>query len=319
MSKEYAIRGKKPISILKRYTSCLILLGMIIVCTCLSDSFLTAQNIINVARQISVVTILAFAETMLIIAGEIDLSVGAVAGMAGVFACIFYISTESLVGALLFGILLGATVGIFNGFVITRFGAPAFIVTLAMQQVAQGIILLYTGGQNVYNIGDFRFWGQGTIGKLPIPVLIMLIILVVVYLILHQMKFGRYLYAIGGNVTAAEASGIPVARVKFIIYVISGAFAGLGGVLLMSRLNSGIPASGVGYETDAIMAAIIGGTSFTGGVGTAIGTILGAIIIGFLNNIMNLLGVQSYVQSILKGLLIILAVVIDVSSKRKKR
>jgi len=313
------MRIKKVMPLLRRGTSVLFLLAVILICSLLSPAFFTTQNAINVARQISVVTILAFGQTMLIIAGQIDLSVGAVAGMAGVFSCIFYLNVPSLVLALLFGVLLGGLFGIFNGLVITRFKAPPFIVTLAMQTVATGIILLYTGGQNVYNIGDFRLWGQGSIGILPVPVLIMLVVLVIVYLILHHMKFGRYLYAIGGNEKAAEASGIQVGRTKFIAYVMSGMLAGLAGVLLMSRLNSGMPSAGTGYETDAIMAAVIGGTSFTGGVGTAFGTLIGSMIIGILNNILNLMGVQSYVQQISKGLLIVIAVVIDIKTKTRKQ
>lgn len=304
---------------LSKYMSVIILAGMMIISTLLDRTFLTGQNLINILRQISVVTILAFGETMLIIAGQLDLSVGTNAAMSGTFACIVFIATGSLPLAVLTGMALGALVGIVNGFVVTKFNAPPFIVTLAMQQITTGIIFLYTNGQNVYKIGDFRILGQGNIGFVPIPVIIMLVICAIVWLILKKMKFGRYLYAIGGNESAAVASGIKVKSVLMRAYIMSGVLAGLGGVILMSRLNAGLPASGTGMETDALMATIIGGTSFTGGIGTAVGTLIGACVIGILNNIMTLIGMQAYVQQILKGTLIICAVVIDIYSKQNKR
>ncbi len=304
---------------LGKYTSILILVMMIVICAFIDGTFLSPQNFINILRQISVVTIMAFGATILIIGGQLDLSVGTNAAMSGTFACITYISTNSLELSMIVGIMLGALVGIFNGFVVTMFNAPPFIVTLAMQQVTLGIIFLYTDGQNVYNIGDFRLFGQGSIGFVPVPIIIMLIIGVITWFLLEKFKFGRYIFAIGGNEKAALASGVNVKRTKMLAYIYSGALAGLAGVVLMSRLNAGLPGSGLGYETDALMAAIIGGTSFTGGIGTAVGTLIGASIIGILNNIMNLVGVQAYVQQILKGLLIIFAVVVDIYSKEHKK
>ena len=313
------MRKVNAMSYMRKYQTFLILLGLIFVCSIISDRFLRVTNLINIARQISIVTILAFGETLLIISGGIDLSVGAVAGMAGVIGCQVFIGTDSIPLAVVVGILLGALAGSLNGFVITKFGAPPFIVTLAMQTVASGAIFLHTNGQNVYNIGKFNLLGQGSVGFIPIPIIIMLITGIVIYIILEKMKFGRYLYAIGGNESAAIGSGIQVGRVKFITYVICGALAGLGGIVLMSRLNAGLPAAGTGYETDALMATIIGGTSFTGGIGTATGTLIGSFIMGILNNIFNLTGVQAYVQQILKGVLIVVAVVLDLYTKRNKK
>lgn len=304
---------------LKKRQNLLILLGMILVCSLISDRFLTVNNAINIARQISIVTIMAFGETLLIISGGIDLSVGAVAGMAGVLGCEVFIATQSIALAVLVGIVMGAIPGALNGFVVTKFGAPPFIVTLAMQSVASGVIFFHTNGQNVYNIGKFNTLGQGSVGIVPIPIIIMLLTGAVIYVILEKMKFGRYLYAIGGNENAAIGSGIQVNKVKFITYVICGALAGLAGIVLMSRLNAGLPAAGTGYETDALMATIIGGTSFTGGIGTAVGTLIGSLIMGILNNIFNLTGVQAYIQQILKGVLIVVAVVIDLYTKRNKK
>ncbi len=307
------------LAIIKKRQNLFILLGMILVCSLISDRFFTVNNGLNIARQISIVTILAFGETLLIISGGIDLSVGAVAGMAGVLGCEVFIATQSIPLAVLVGILMGAIPGALNGFVVTKFGAPPFIVTLAMQTVASGAIFLHTDGQNVYKIGQFNLLGQGSVGFVPIPIIIMLITGAIIYVILERMKFGRYLYAIGGNESAAIGSGIQVNKVKFITYVISGALAGLAGIVLMSRLNAGLPAAGTGYETDALMATIIGGTSFTGGIGTAVGTLIGSFIMGILNNIFNLTGVQAYVQQILKGVLIVVAVVLDLYTKRKKK
>jgi inositol transport system permease protein len=311
--------GAKLKQSFNKYASVIILLALIGVCSLLSPAFLTGQNIINITRQISIVTILAFGETLLIIGGELDLSVGSVVGMTGVFAIIFYLAFHSLFLSLLLGLLLGGIVGVVNGFIVTRFHVPSFIVTLAMQMVASGIIFLYTGGQNVYNIGSFTLFGQGNLARVPIPTLFMIAIWLLSWLILRKAKLGRYLYAIGGNVNAARASGIEVNRVKMAAFVISGLLAGLSGVILMSRINAGMPGAGVGFELDALMAAIIGGTSFTGGIGTASGTLIGSFIIGILNNILILLGVQSYVQRILKGALIIIAVAFDIQSKMNRR
>jgi inositol transport system permease protein len=305
-------------AILNKYGIYIVLCLMIVISSLISPVFLRPQNLVNILRQISIVTILAFGQTMLIIAGQLDLSVGTVAGMAGIFAVVFYLYSHSLVLALLLGIIIGAAVGVVNGWIVTRFDAPAFIVTLAMQGVTWGIAFLYTKGQNVYNIGDFRFYGQGSLLGIPIPIIIMVIIWLLVVFLLNKTKFGRYLYAIGGNETAAEASGIQVRKTKMAAFIISGALAGLSGVVLMSRLNAGLPAVGRGYETDALMAAIIGGTSFTGGVGTATGTLVGSAIIGILNNILVLLGVQSYAQQVLKGILIVTAICIDIQSKKRR-
>lgn len=302
-----------------RYSGALILVGMLIICSLVEKSFLTTGNFINILRQISVVTIIAFGETILIIGGQLDLSVGCSGAMAGTFACIVYVATESIVLALLVGIGLGVLVGTINGFIVTKFNAPPFIVTLAMQSVTMGIIFFYTKGNNVYKIGDFRVIGQGSLGFIPIPIIIMLAIGVLTWFLLQKCKFGRYIFAIGGNEKAALASGVNVKRTKLIAYIYSGALAGLAGVVLMSRLNAGMPASGMGYETDALTATIIGGTSFTGGIGTAWGTLIGAAVIGVLNNIMVLLGVNSYIQQILKGCLIICAVCIDIYTKQRKR
>lgn len=210
-------------------------------------------------------------------------------------------------------------VGAINGLFVAYFKLPAFIVTLAMQTVCFGIICRYTGGQNVYKIGNFKALGQSTVaGLIPITVVFMVIMFIITHVILKYTKFGRYLYAIGGNKEAAIAAGIQVVKVKWSAFIISGVFAAIAGMVMMGRLNAGIPGEGQGYETDAITATVIGGTSFAGGAGTAFGTFLGSVIIGVLNNIMNLMGVDSYIQMITKGLIIIGAVLVDSLSKQGK-
>lgn len=304
----------------RKYSLILILIGMMIICSFLSSTFLSAKNLTNILKQVSIVTICAFAQGMIIICGDIDLSIGYLAGMAGSYACIVYVATENLILAFLVGILIGAAVGAVNGLFVAYFKLPAFIVTLAMQTVCFGAICLYTNGQNIYKIGDFKILGQGNVfGVIPVTVVFMIVMLIITHIILKYTKFGRYLYAIGGNSEAAVAAGVQVCKIKWAAFIVSGIFAAIAGMVMMGRLNAGIPSEGAGYETDAITATVIGGTSFSGGAGTALGTLLGSLIIGVLNNIMNLLGIDSYLQMIIKGAIIILAVLADVLTKTQKR
>ena len=301
-----------------RYSIYLVLLAMLIVSTIISPVFFSAKNFSNISRQISITTIIAFGQTMLIIAGMIDLAAGSVMALAGLLAVAVYKATGLLLLSLLVGIVVGIGCNIISGLVVTKFKTPPFIATLAMMTVARGAALLYTNGQNIYQLGDFLVFGQSAVLGLPTPVIFMLGITALTWYVLNHTRFGRYLYAIGGNEEAARASGIQIDRVKLLAYVVSGAFVGLSGVLYMSRVNAGLPNAGVAFEFDAMTAAIIGGTSFSGGVGTAIGTLAGAFIMGFLGNIMNLVGVGSYLQQIIKGAIIALAVAYDITSKHKR-
>ena len=303
----------------RSYSLVIILAAMIIGCSFLSPSFLSSRNISNILKQVSIVTICAFAQGMIIISGGIDLSIGYLAGMAGSFACVAYLAIGNLFAAFVIGMLLGALVGAVNGLFIAHYKLPPFIVTLAMQTVCFGTINLYTKGQNIYKIGKFNVLGQGTLfGFLPVTVAFMLVMLLITHILLKYSKFGRYLYAIGGNSEAATAAGIQVEKVKWTIYIISGVFAAVAGMVMMGRLNAGMPSEGRGFETDAITATVIGGTSFAGGAGSAMGTFIGSVIIGVLSNIMNLIGVDSYIQMIVKGLIIILAVLVDSLSKKQR-
>ncbi|MDR0361209.1 MAG: ABC transporter permease [Planctomycetota bacterium] len=410
----------------------------------------------NVSRQISITTIIAMGETILIIAGMIDLAAGAVLALSGVLSVAFYKAYEPSLGfyqaiiiALAIGIAAGVVCNSLSGLAVVRFKTPPFIATLAMQTAARGAVLYYCNGQNIYQIGKYNVLGQGyelswipvpvlvilaalfaiwlmraivrelfpedaaakahigiaviaaifilitsvagaglpfrdypasaavagiavlvavlfvvfgiviALGKklrpgrknvmtgsaqiafaltmvgyscwryftewrgkqfdgVPTPVIFMLVIAAMTWYILRHTRFGRYLYAVGGNEEAARASGVDIARTKFVAYMVSGVFVGLSGVLYMSRNNVGLPNAGAGYEFEGMTAAIIGGTSFSGGIGTAMGTLAGGFIMGFLNNGMNLLGIPAYPQQIVRGAIIVLAVIWDVYSKHSK-
>jgi inositol transport system permease protein len=301
-----------------RYSIYVVLVAMLVISSLISPVFLSAKNFSNISRQISITTIIAFGQTMLIICGMIDLAAGSVMALSGLLAVALYKVTGSLLLSLAAGIVVGVLCNIVSGLIVTRFRTPPFIATLAIQTSARGAALLYTNGQNIYQIGDFVVFGQSAVLGIPTPVLFMIGITVLTWYLLNHTRFGRYLYAIGGNEEASRASGIKINRVKMMAYVVSGAFVGLSGVLYMSRVNAGLPNAGVAFEFDAMTAAIIGGTSFSGGIGTAVGTLAGAFIMGFLGNIMNLVGVGSYMQQIIKGAIIALAVAYDIMSKTKR-
>lgn len=302
-----------------RYSIFLILAAVVIVASFLSENFMTTNNVTNVLRQVAVITILAYGAMTLIIGGMIDLSAGAVMAFAGVVSVIVYKDTGSMAMAILAGILVGVVCNLVNAFLVATLRTPAFIVTLGMMMIARGAVLELTQGQNVLQLGDFVVLGQGSVGPLPLPTLFLIIITVVVWYLMTQTRYGRSLYAVGGNEEAARAAGIAVERVKYQAFIVNGVLVGFAGVIFMARVNAGLPNAGVGYELQAITAPIIGGTSFSGGIGTTAGTLAGALIVGVLGNIMNLTGVGSYIQQIVMGVIIAVAVAYDVFSKRGKR
>jgi inositol transport system permease protein len=305
-------------TILSDYGFLVILLVMVIISYILEPAFLTPRNLLNVLRQMSITTIIAFGTTLIIIAGMIDLSTGSLAALTGVLGTMVYVSTGSVMVGLTTGLVSGAVAGVIFGYLITKFDLPPFIVTLAGLTGARGIALLITGGRPIINIGDFTVLGQGYIWIIPVPIVIMFAVFVVMSVILRRTKLGRYTYAIGGNQAAAVASGINVRKMKIILFIIAGLCTGLAGVILMSRINSGQPAAGLMYELDAITAVVVGGTSLSGGVGTMLGTLVGGLIVAILQNILNLTNVSPYWQQILKGLVIVLAVILDITTKSKK-
>ena len=301
-----------------KYSIFAILIGAFLISTLLNENFLSLANLSNIVKQNSVVAILAFGETMLIIAGLIDLSNGAVLALAGCLSVAVYKATGSLLLASAVGLGVAILCNAVSGTLTSVFKTPPFIATLAVMTMARGFALLYTAGQSIYQIGGFVVLGQGSLFYIPLPIIFMVLILLLTLYILNNTRLGRSLYAIGGNEEAANASGIQVSKNKFIVYIINGVFVGLAGVIFMSRNNAGLPAAAQGYEFEALTAAVIGGTSFSGGIGTAMGTLAGAFIVGILNNIMNLLGVNSYIQQIVKGIIIALAVIMDIRAKNNR-
>ncbi len=302
----------------EKYSIFIVLLVMIFLCSIMNKNFLSANNLSNIMKQLAVSTILAYGEMLLIISGMLDLSSGAVLALSGVLSISAYQATGSLALAVLVGISVAVVCNIVNAVMITNLNAPPFIATLAMMQIARGIALLFTKGQNLNQLKDYVIFGQGTIGPIPISIIITVFITIIVWYILRHTKLGRSLYAIGGNEEASVAAGINVKKNKYIVFIINGVLVGIAGILFMSRVNAGLPNGAVGYEMEGLTAAIVGGTSFSGGVGTTMGTLAGAFIIGMLNNIMNLVGVDSYIQQIVKGAIIALAVIWDIRSKSKK-
>ena len=278
-----------------------------------SPAFLTPQNAINVLRQISINAILAIGVTYVILTGGIDLSLGSVVAVTGVLSATFaHPDTCPLAVPIAVGILGGVLIGILNGLVITRFRVAPFMATLGMMTIARGGALILSGGRPVSNLSaSFNFIGNGSLLGIPIPILILAGVFLVSHSILRRTTFGRYVYAVGGNEEAARASGINTHGIKVASYAICAGLAGLAGIVQASRITTGQPNAGVSYELDAIAAVVIGGTSLSGGIGSVTGTLLGALLIGTLNNGLDLLNVSSYYQQVVKGLIIIGAVILD--------
>ncbi len=303
-----------------------ILAALIVLCIFLgvfpgtSQYFVTVKNLFNVLRQISTNLLLACGMTMVIILGGIDLSVGSIIALSGVLAagCVSRYGM-SIPAAFAVGIVIGIVFGLFNGFVISKTTIPPFIVTLATMNIARGLAGVYTGGSPVRVVSkEWQWIGAGYVSGIPVPVIIMVIVFILSVFILNRTKMGRYIYAVGGNPLAARFSGIDVSQVKFVVYTYSGIMAGIAGIILASRMYSGQPTAGEGAEMDAIAAVVVGGTSMAGGSGKLSGTLIGALIIGILNNGLNLMNVNSFWQTVVKGVVILLAVMIDFFRNKNK-
>ena len=315
---------------LARFRSLLALALMVLVLSLLSDRFLTPENGWNILRQISVNLCLSIGMTLVILSGGIDLSVGAILGLAGAVAAgllkngLGVPGTDSLLqfttsGAILAGLVVGAAAGWVNGFAITRFSLPPFVATLGMLSIARGLTMLWTGGFPVTGLGDsFGHLGTGVFLGMPLPVWIMLALTAVFVVATKRTRFGRHLYAVGGNERAARLTGLPVARIKIAVYTLAGALAGVAGLIVTARLDSAQPNAGLGYELDSIAAVVIGGTSLAGGRGSVWGTVLGCLIIGVLNNGLFLLNVSPFWQQVIKGVVILLAVALDRMNNRNR-
>ncbi len=295
------------------------LLGLIIfsiIVSLLSPRFLTKSNLLNVFRQTSINAIIAAGMTFVILTSGIDLSVGSILGFTGAILANMLVKGNGIFLSIFVAILIGGLAGMFNGFIITKGKVQPFIVTLATMILLRGATLVFTSGKPIPVTGEnisstFRWIGTGNIFGIPTPIIIMAIVFVLCYYLLNHIKFGRYIYAVGGNEKAAQLSGVNTDKIKIMAYTISGILAAVAGIIVTSRLSSAQPTAGDGYELDAIAAVVLGGTSLAGGQGTIIGTIIGALIIGVLNNALNLLDVQSYYQMIAKAIVILIAVLLD--------
>lgn len=306
------------LDVMRRGSGYIILLLIVVAFSGLSGQFLNRDNLLTVALQTSLIAIVAIGMTFTIITSGIDLSVGSVAAMSGALAA--GMATQQGLGTypgILLGLLAGAAVGLLNGLLIVYGKMPPFVATLATMAGARGLTLVYTQGRPISGLdANFKFWAS-SIGVVPVPVLVLVVVALLGYLILAHTRFGVYTYAVGGNEETARLASIPVGQVKLGVYTLSGLTAALAGVLLTARLWSAQPNAGVGLELDAIAAAVLGGASLSGGVGSIGGTVAGAFIIGVLSNGLNLMAVPSYNQQVLKGLVFILAVLLDYILKQR--
>lgn len=290
------------------------LLLIVIVLSIVSPSFLDMGNILNILRQVSINALIAFGMTFVILTGGIDLSVGSMLALGAALAAGAMTSGIDPILAILIGLLAGAAMGAFNGLIITKGRVAPFIATLATMTIFRGLTLVYTDGRPITGLSDsfaFQMIGKGYILGIPFPVVTMFLAFAVLWFILKRTTFGRGVYSIGGNEEASHLAGLKVDRIKVGVYTLTGMLSVLAGIILTSRLNSAQPTAGTAYELDAIAAVVLGGTSLTGGRGWIVGTIIGALIIGVLNNGLNLMNVSSFYQQVVKGGVILLAVLLD--------
>ncbi|CAM3316787.1 MULTISPECIES: ribose ABC transporter permease [Brevibacillus] len=307
-----------PFNFLKKMGPLLGLALIIIVLSVITTDFLTVSNIFNVLRQISINALIAFGMTFVILTGGIDLSVGSILALSSALTAGLMAGGMDTTLAVLIGLLAGAAMGAINGVIISKGKVAPFIATLATMTIFRGLTLVYTEGRPITGLNpDFALLGKGFFLEIPMPVIWMLISFAILYFILRHTTFGRHVYALGSNEEATRLSGISTTKVKVKVYAISGLFAAISGIILTSRLNSAQPTAGTSYELDAIAAVVLGGTSLSGGNGWIVGTLIGAMIIGVLDNGLNLLNVSSFYQSVVKGAVILLAVLLDRSKSKK--
>jgi len=299
---------------LRQTTTFYPLLGLVVVCAVMifaSDSFLSVGNLTNVLRQVSINALIAVGMTYVILTGGIDLSVGAVMALSGTVAAGLMAAGVPGAAALPAALGIGTAFGLANGAFVALAGMPPIIVTLATMGIARGLALIYTGGYPISGLPDWmRFFGSGTVAGVQMPIVTMAVVFLLGWVLLERTPFGRYVYAIGGNEQATRLSGVRVSRTKLLVYALSGLTSAIAGIVLTSRLMSGQPNAGTGFELDAIAAVVLGGTAISGGRGSLIGTLLGALLLGVLNNGLNMVGVNPYVQTVVKGVIILLAIYI---------
>ena len=300
--------------------SLIALLFLVVVVSFLNPNFFTVDNILNILRQTSVNAIIAVGMTLVILTAGIDLSVGSVLALCGAFAASLIALEVPILVAVPTALFAGAALGGISGIIIAKGKVQAFIATLVTMTLLRGVTMVYTDGRPISTgftdtADAFAWFGTGYALGIPVPVWMMVVVFAAAWYLLNHTRFGRYIYAMGGNESAARLSGINVDRVKIGVYAICGLLSALAGIIVTSRLSSAQPTAGMGYELDAIAAVVLGGTSLMGGKGRIMGTLIGALIIGFLNNALNLLDVTSYYQMIAKAAVILLAVLVDNKNK----
>ncbi|PJK17010.1 ribose ABC transporter permease [Chryseomicrobium excrementi] len=306
--------AKSKQGVLQKLVPFLGLFLIITIITILNPDFLSVNNLLNVLRQVSINAIIAFGMTFVILTGGIDLSVGSILALTGAVTAGMMAGGTDPILAMLLGLILGALLGAVNGILISKGNVAPFIATLATMTIYRGLTLVYTEGRPISGLGDsltFQMLGKGYFFGIPVPVVTMLVSFGILYFILKKTTFGRRVYAVGGNEEASKLSGIKTGRIKIYVYALTGFLSALAALILTSRLNSAQPTAGQMFELDAIAAVVLGGTSLTGGRGWIVGTLIGALIIGVLNNGLNLIGVSSFFQQVVKGLVILFAVLID--------
>ena len=307
--------------LLRRYTSVLILVGLSLIIASLTPDFLTVANILTVALQAAILGIVAIGETFVMLTAGIDLSVGSLVALGGALSV--GVAVKMGLGTypgMVVGLLAGGAMGAISGLLTVKGKIPPFVSTLAMLAAARGLTLVYTQGRPIAGLqGNFTFWGTGTLLDVPVPVFVLLVVFGGAYLLLNQTRFGLYVRAIGGGEETARLAGVRTGTIKLMVYIISGVTAALGGILLAARLWSAQPNASTGLELDAIAATVLGGTSLFGGVGGISGAVIGALLIGVLGNGMNLLEIPSYYQQVVKGLVFVLAVLLDFATKGRPK
>ena len=302
-----------------KYGIVLVLLAICAVSVLINPVFMTTNNLLNILRQACVTALIALAEGILILSGGIDLAAGSSLALSGILAIPAIMATNSIVVGLLVAIGIGMLCSLVTALTVAYLDMPPFVVTLALMMSIRGVIFVITGGVVLTKTGDlFKIMGQGYVGPIPIPVIVMLVATTIIWIVLTKTRFGRNLFAVGGNREAARASGINIKKVSIGSFLLSGALIGLGGYMYMSRVNAGVPTGGLTYEGLGISGAIIGGVSFTGGIGSAWGMMIGALIMAVINNALNLAMVDSYIQQIISGAIIIAAVALDLQTKKRR-
>lgn len=307
-------------AIYNKYGTFIVLLVLVLIISLMNPKFLTMYNILNVFRQVSINGLIAFGMTFVILTSGIDLSVGAILGLSGMILGLMITAGVPDYLAVLSVLLIGAMLGLFNGVLISKVRLQAFIVTLATMTMFRGVTMIISDGIPAMGLTNdapvLDFFSQGSIFGIPFPMIIFIIVFFILLIILQNTVFGRGVYAIGGNEEVARLSSMPTDRIKTMVYVISGLMSALAGVILTSRLSSSQPTAGMSFELDAIAAVVIGGTSLAGGRGRLFGTFIGVLIIGVLNNGLNIIGVSAFYQQFIKGLVILLAVILDRKSSK---